>query len=312
MRESLRTLQTSDGRQVAYAVWGDPNGFPVMSLHGTPGCRLDRWPHEDLYEDLGVRVVTHDRAGYGQSSRRPGRSVADDVDDVAAIADDLGLDRFGVSGGSGGGPHSLACAALLPDRVVRATCIVGVAPFGPAGLERDEWLGGMDPENIKEFGWVEAGEDVLTRELERAYVEMKERVAADASRILEGFELSDADRKALKDPDRMKAISESVPEVGANGVGGWVDDDLAVLKPWEFDVAQISVPTLVWYGATDVLVPRAHGDWLAANVPGCAVKVDEVSGHLGSDPVPDITANMRWLRNGELPADTRAGSFSSV
>src|SRR4029077_2646055 len=105
-------------------------------------------------------------------------------DDVVAIADELGFDRFGVSGGSGGGPHSLACAALLPDRVVRASCIVGVAPFGPAGLERDEWLAGMDPENVKEFGWAEAGEDVLTRELETTYAELKERVAVDASTIL--------------------------------------------------------------------------------------------------------------------------------
>ena len=222
--------------------------------------------HPLLGRDKGRPLLArHDRAGYGQSSRRPGRNVADEVDDVVAIADDLGLDRFGVSGGSGGGPHSLACAALLPDRVVRATCFVGVAPLGTAGLERDYWLGGMDPENVKEFGLAEAGEDVLTRELETAYAEMKERVAADASTILEGFELSDADRKALKDPDRMRIIRQSVPEFGAKGIGGWVDDDLAILRSWGFDVAQISVPTLVWYGATDVLVPRAHGDWLAAH-----------------------------------------------
>jgi pimeloyl-ACP methyl ester carboxylesterase len=304
--DSLRTLKTSDGRQVAYAVWGDPDGFPVLTLHGTPGCRLERWPHEELYVELGVCLVSHDRAGYGQSTRRPGRSVADEVGDVAAIADDLGFDRFGVTGGSGGGPHSLACAALLPDRVVRATCFVGVAPFGPAGLGRDEWLRGMDPENVKEFGWAEAGEGVLAPELESSYTEMKERVAVDASTILEGFELSDADRVALKDPDRMKIIRESTPEVGANGVGGWVDDDLAFLKPWGFDVAQVSVPTLIWYGETDVLVPRAHGEWLAANVPGASVKVDDESGHLGADPVAEITANLRWLRQGELPVDARA------
>jgi pimeloyl-ACP methyl ester carboxylesterase len=303
--DSLRTLKTADGRQVAYAVWGDPDGFPVLALHGTPGSRLERWPHEELYVDAGVRLVTHDRAGYGQSTRRPGRSVADEVDDVAAIADDLGVDRFAVTGGSGGGPHSLACAALLPERVVRATCFVGVAPLGPTGLERDAWLAGMDPENVKEFGWAEAGEDVLAPELESAYAEMKERVAADASRILDGFELSDADRVALKDPDRMKIIRESTPEFGANGVGGWVDDDLAFLKQWGFDVAQVSVPALIWYGETDVLVPRAHGEWLAANVPGAAVKVDDESGHLGADPVSEITANLRWLRHGELPVDAR-------
>jgi len=78
--------------------------------------------------------------------------VADEAADVAALADELGFDRFGVTGGSGGGPHVLACAALIPDRVVRAICIVGVAPWGTPGLERDEWFAGMDPENVKEVG----------------------------------------------------------------------------------------------------------------------------------------------------------------
>jgi pimeloyl-ACP methyl ester carboxylesterase len=166
----------------------------------------------------------------------------------------------------------------------------------------------MDPENIKEFGWAETGEAVLTGELEAAYAQMKERVAADPSTVLEGFELSDSDREQLRSPERAQTIRESVPEYGANGVGGWVDDDLAFLHPWGFDVAQISVPTLVWYGATDVLVPRAHGDWLAAHVPGCAVKIDDEAGHLGVDPVAEITANMRWLLRGELPAGSLAPS----
>jgi pimeloyl-ACP methyl ester carboxylesterase len=299
--ETLRLLETPDGRRVAYAVWGDPRGFPVISLHGTPGCRFDRWPHEDLYAELGVCVVTHDRAGYGQSSRRHGRSFVDEVDDVAAVADDLGFERFSLTGGSGGGPHALACAARLSDRVVRTTCAVGVAPFGAPGLERDDWLAGMDPENVKEFNWAEAGEEVLTRELESLYEVIKERVADDPARLLEGFELSESDREQLRDPDRSQVIRESVVEFGAHGVGGWVDDDLAALRPWGFDVAEISVPVLVWYGGVDVLVPPAHGEWLAAHVPGCIVKVDD-AGHLGLDPVEQITINMRWLRDGEAPA----------
>jgi pimeloyl-ACP methyl ester carboxylesterase len=303
--DSLRTLQTPDGRRLAYAVWGDRKGFPVLMLHGTPGCRLERWPHEELFAELGVCLVTHDRAGYGQSSRRRGRRIVDEVDDVAALANELGFNRFGVSGGSGGGPHALACAAVLHHRVVRTTCAVGVAPFGSVGLERDVWLAEMDPENVKEVGWAEAGEEVLTRELETAHAEMKERVAADPSRLLEGFELSESDRDQLRTPERMQIIRESVSESCANGVGGWVDDDLAILRPWGFDVAEISAPVLVWYGSADVLVPRAHGEWLAANVPGCAVKIDDESGHLGSDQVTEITANMRWLRDGELPPGAR-------
>jgi pimeloyl-ACP methyl ester carboxylesterase len=137
-----------DGRTLAFAVWGDPDGFPVLALHGTPGCRLERWPDEELYRRLGLCLVTHDRAGYARSDRRRGRRVADEADDVVVLADHLGFERFGVSGASGGGPHALACAALLPERVVRATCTVGVAPLGPPGLEQEEWLAGQDPENI--------------------------------------------------------------------------------------------------------------------------------------------------------------------
>jgi len=299
--ESLRIAVADDGREVAFAVWGDPAGFPVMALHGTPGCRLYRWPDEDLYRNLGTCLVTHDRAGYGRSTRRRGRNVADEVDDVRLLADELGFDRFGVVGGSGGGPHSLACAALLSDRVVGAVCSVGVAPLGSPGLERDEWLAGQDPENVKEFGWAEAGEDVLTPELERMQATLLERVAVDPSTVLGDFELSDSDRAQLSRPEVMQVIREGTAEQAVNGVAGWVDDDLAILSPWGFEVEAITVPVLVRYGMTDVLVPPAHGDWLAANVPGCVVVIDDVGGHLPPDPAREIAENVRWLRDGVVP-----------
>jgi len=272
-----------------------------MALHGTPGCRFNRWPDEELYRSVGMCLVTHDRAGYGRSSRRRGRNVADDVDDVRLIADELGLEQFGVVGGSGGGPHSLACAALLPDRVVRAVCAVGVAPLGSAGLERDAWLAGQDPENVKEFGWAEAGEDVLTAELESLQATLLERVAVDPSSFLGDFELSESDRAQLARPEVMQIIREATAEQAVNGVGGWVDDDLAILGPWGFDLGVITVPVLVRYGKTDVLVPPAHGDWLAANVPGCVVTIDDVAGHLPAEPAQEIVENLHWLRDGVTP-----------
>lgn len=299
--EPLLTLETSDGRELAFAQWGDPEGFPVLALHGTPGCRLERWPDEDLYRNLGILLVTHDRAGYGRSTRRPGRRVVDEVDDVVALADHLGLESFGVTGGSGGGPHALACAALLPDRVVRATCLVGVAPLGDPGLDQDSWLAGMDPENVKEFGWTLAGEDVLMRELEGMHAKMAARVAGDPSSVLDGFELSDADRSELTRRETQQIIRESWAEHSVRGVGGWADDDLAHFRPWGFDVDRISIPVLIWYGATDVLVPPAHGEWLAAHVPGCLVKIDGDGGHMGTDPETEIAENMRWLHEGISP-----------
>ena len=305
MGEPLRTLTTTDGRTLAFAVWGDPDGFPVVQLHGTPGCRLERWPDERLYRELGVCLVTHDRAGYGRSDRRTGRRVADEPDDVLAIADHLGFERFGVTGGSGGGHHSLACAALLPDRVVRAACIVGPAPLGTPGLERDAWLAGQDPGNVKEVGWAAAGEAVLRPELENELAEMAARVEVDPSTILGDFDLSGTDRAELQRPERMQIIRESITEQAATGVDGWVDDDLATVAAWGFDVGRITVPVLVRYGATDVLVPPAHGEWLAANVPGCIVKVDGDAGHLGADPTQEIAEHVLWLRDGVPPAGSR-------
>ena len=306
--DRLRTLETPDGRTLAYATWGDPDGFPVLSLHGTPGCRFNRWPNEKVYERLGVHFVTHDRAGYGQSDRHHGRSVADEAADVAALADALGLDRFGVTGGSGGGPHVLACAALLPDRVVRAVCIVGVAPFGPPGLEEADWFAGMDDENVKEVRKALAGEEELTPYLEDQQREAEARVAVDPSTILDDFELSESDRAQLARPEVMQVITEATLEQAANGVGGWADDDLAFLKPWGFDVATVAVPVLVRYGLTDVLVPPAHGEWLAANVPGCIVEVEASAGHLGDDPEEQIASDARWLREGIAPEGARAPS----
>jgi len=299
--EPLRTLELPDGRTLAYAIWGDPAGFPILSLHGTPGCRFNRWPKEEVYAELGVCWVTHDRPGYGQSDRHHGRNVAAEAADVAALADELGFDRFGVSGGSGGGPHVLACAALLPERVLRATCIVGVTPLGTAGLEEEEWLAGMDPENVKEFRWAQAGEEVLIPELEAEHKRVEERVAVDPTNVLEGFELSESDREQLARPEAMQVIREATFEECVNGVGGWADDDLAFVKPWGFDIATIAVPVLIKYGLTDVLVPAAHGEWLAANVPGAIVEVDDTGGHMGTDPEEEIAANVRWLSEGVPP-----------
>jgi pimeloyl-ACP methyl ester carboxylesterase len=150
-----------------------------------------------------------------------------------------------------------------------------------------------------------AGEDVLYPELERELAKMAARVAVDPSTVLGDFELSEADRAQLSRPERMQIIRESFSEQASTGVAGWVDDDLAIIGPWGFAVDEIAVPVLVRFGATDVLSPPAHGEWLAANVPGCVVKVDDTAGHLGSDPEQDIAENLRWLCDGVPPPGSR-------
>jgi pimeloyl-ACP methyl ester carboxylesterase len=298
MDDSTRRRQSlvmEDGRSVCFAQWGDPQGFPVFALHGTPGGRLDRHPDESSYVEAGVRLITYDRAGYGGSDRLPGRSVVDCVGDVAAIADHLGIGRFSVTGGSGGGPHSLAVAARLGERVVRARCAVGIAPFG---LDDLDFFAGMDPLNITEFSWAVEGEESLVPELTRELQEMGERVAVDPSKWLgDDWALDEADRAVMGRSDMGEMIRESTEDILRGGVWGWVDDDLAFVKPWGFDLSEITVPVEVRYGARDVLVPAAHGAWLGRNVPGAVVVVEQAQGHLG-DP-DQVIERMRWLVTGE-------------
>jgi pimeloyl-ACP methyl ester carboxylesterase len=290
MDTTRQLTHAPDGRAITFAEWGDPAGHPVIALHGTPGCRLSHHPNEDLIRSTGVRMITYDRAGYGHSDRHRGRVVADDAGDVAAIADCLGIGRFAVTGGSGGGPHALAAAALLGDRVTRASCVVGAAPYAALG---DEFFTGMDPENVKEFGWALEGEDRLALELQQMDQRLREQVLADPATAFAEFELPEADRKVLARDDYSQLMRKVVQEQTRNGVWGWVDDDLAFVAPWGFDPASISVPVRVSYGSEDVLVPVKHGEWIARTVPGATVKVNEL-GHLG-DPDADLVELMGWL-----------------
>jgi pimeloyl-ACP methyl ester carboxylesterase len=288
----LQTTTAPDGRVLTFAEWGDLEGSPVIFLHGTPGCRLSRHPNQELVRSTGAHVVIYDRPGYGGSDRHPGRRISDCVPDVVAIADAMGFDRFAVKGGSGGGPHALAAAALLGDRITRVACSVGLAPHEAFG---ETWTDGMDPENVKEFGWAASGERTLAAELTREDAAIRERVEIDPANVLGAFELPDSDRAVLAQSDSSEVTREEVDEETRNGVWGWVDDDLAFLQPWGFDLAAIRVPTAVWYGLDDVMTPPAHGQWLATHVPGALVRAQK-GGHLGSESA--MAELNRWLIDG--------------
>jgi pimeloyl-ACP methyl ester carboxylesterase len=287
----MRTMAAADGRALTVAECGDPDGFPVFLLHGTPGSRFAGQADESAYASVGAHVITYDRPGYGGSDRFRGRRVVDGVADVSAIADSLGIDRFAVVGGSWGGPLSLAVAAGLPERVTRAACIAGVAPFDIPGFD---WFADMDAVNIDELGWALEGEGVLAREIERTVAGMLERVADDPSKVIsDEVELSETDRAVLASPELHEATRRVINEAFRHGVWGYVDDIFCLIQPWGFDVKEIRVPTRVVYGLNDVLVPRQHGEWLARNVPDAEVVIDEQGGHLLD---PDLVAErFGWL-----------------
>jgi len=283
-------LKTPDGRTLAVAEWGDPNGKPVITFHGTPGSRIGYWTPEPLiWARFGLRRFSFDRPGYGESTRLPGRTVADVVPDVVTIANAFGLKRFSISGGSGGGPHVLAAAALLPDRVVRCLASVSVAPFDGEGID---FLDGMNDGNVQEFSAAVAGEEPLRALLEPERVTMIDRLASGRSDFLgDDYTMPEADQAQMAKHQRASAahlLTGIVP-----GIDGWVDDDLAFAKPWGFDVASCRVPVVLAYGRQDQLVPAAHGDWLAAHVPGAEVWVNDGTGHMGDDA--EVERDLGWL-----------------
>jgi pimeloyl-ACP methyl ester carboxylesterase len=264
-----------DGRVLCVLEEGDPNGRAVFALHGTPGSRvLWRGLAEDA-ADRGIRLLSYDRPGYGGSDPRPGRNVADAARDVAAIADALGIDRFAVEGGSGGGPHTLACAALLPGRVVAAACLAGVAPYPADGLD---WLAGMGQDNLDEFGAVLEGHDALESYL---------RGQADAMLAADPESLADTIRSLLSPADAAiftGEIAEHLHAATREAIGkrldGWIDDDFVFVSPWGFELDAVAVPVQLWHGAQDRFVPIAHGEWLAERIPGVDAHLSERDGHL--------------------------------
>ena len=267
------TIRTPDGRTLAYLERGDPAGAPVLFNHGTPGSRLDHHPDPAVYD--GVRFIAYDRPGYGRSDPRPGRTVAAASDDALALADHLGLERFGVLGVSGGGPHALACAALLGDHVRRACVHVGVAPSDDPGLD---FLAGMADVNVTEFTAARDGPEALADVL-APWLEEAER---DPNGMIDTLaaELPEYDRDVLAEPAVRATLATSVAESVRQGSSGWIADDLAFASSWGFDLASVGVPVRLWQGELDVLVPRAHGEYLARMIPEASFELIPGAGHM--------------------------------
>ncbi len=281
-------IRTRDGRVLAVAEWGDPGGIALFGIHGTPGGRISYWMDPSIYARHGLRRFTLDRPGYGESTRQPGRTVADFVSDTVAIADELGVGQFAVTGGSGGGPHALACAALLSGRVLRCLADVSIAPYDAEGLD---WLAGMTEGNVEEFEAALAGEAAIRAVATRERATLLERLAAGRSDFWgDSYVMSEADQAQMA--KHLDLISDQLMNGLAPGVDGWVDDELAFTRPWGFDVGSIRVPVYLTYGRADTLVPAAHGDWLAAHIPGATVVVKD-AGHLGDDDA--VETEMAWL-----------------
>jgi pimeloyl-ACP methyl ester carboxylesterase len=273
--DAYRTASLPDGRTLEYLVEGDPDGFPLVLHHGTPGAGLTFPRASAAARERGLALVLYSRAGYGASTPCPDRTVADVAGDIAAIVDDLGRDQFVTLGWSGGGPHSLACAAMLPDRCRAAATGAGVAPYDADDLD---FLDGMGPENVVEFNAALAGRSELEPYLEKEAAKLTSVTAEEIADALGGL-VSPVDR-AYATGEFAARTSAAFTRGVTRGVEGWVEDDLAFTRPWGFDLGAITVPVSVWQGGEDRMVPFAHGKWLAAHVTGCRVHLYDDEGHL--------------------------------
>lgn len=236
----------------------------VFYHHGTPNLGEPPVPLLEASAHRGLGWVSLSRPGYGESTRWPGRSVGDIAGDVAQIADALGIERFAVLGHSGGGPHALACAALLPDRVAAAVSMAGLVPLTAPGQtwSTEDWLAGMYPGGEQELRAAMAGPEARAKALETAEFDPSMFTPEDFA-ALEG------------DWAWMDHVVDA-----AMGVPGMIDDDVAYVQPWGVDLAHVTAPTLLIHGQRDRLVPSSHSKWLSEQIPHAELWLEPHHSHV--------------------------------
>ena len=269
-----------DGRSLVYTDIGPEDGPLVFYFHGAPTSRLDLVRQETAFEELGVRIVSPDRPGYGGSTPQPGRRMEDWPAEVALFADLLDTERFAVMGMSSGGPYAVACAAMLSDRVAAAAVVAGVTDMSwPAAWQ--------DFTNAEAIIMKLGSEEAAVRWCEDHFGE-------DGSGFLEAdVDLGPVDKALLEDEAQASGFMATVTEAFRQGVGGYAQDVMAQAKPWAFDFAAITVPVRVLHGDADMLVPIAHGRHTAAVIPGAKLETFPEHGHLSiMGEIPQLATDL--------------------
>ncbi|MFJ6462036.1 alpha/beta fold hydrolase [Streptomyces sp. NPDC091387] len=281
-------VRVADGRHLMVERQGDPHGRPVFLLHGMPGSRLGPAPRGMVLYQRKMQLIAYDRPGYGGSDRLPGRRVVDVVEDVRAIADSLGLEHFAVVGRSGGAPHALACAAMMPDRVTRTAALVGLAPWDAEGLD---WFDGMAASNVLAYSTAAADPDGLAE----SFISRSAVIRQDPARLLDDLrrELTDSDRVVVNDVGIRTMLLANYREGLRTSAYGWIDDAIAFCRPWGFDPADITGPVMLWHGEKDVFSPIGHSRWLAGQIPDVTAVMEPAAAHF--DALSVLPSVLNWL-----------------
>jgi pimeloyl-ACP methyl ester carboxylesterase len=283
-----RSVTTADGRMLMVELGGDPTGLPILVHNGTPNTRHLYGPWLEDAAQHGIRLMSYERPGYGGSTPQPGRTVADCAGDVRAIAKALDIQRLAAWGASGGGPHALACAALLPDLVAAVSAICSIAPYGSLGLDYFAGMGKDNEDDIKLYLRDPAAARLKSRQ------DRLDTLALTADQLTEGWKtlLSPVDAAAASG-DLAAWLIRGFHDGLATTDEGWWEDGVAHLAPWGFDLDAITIPVQVWHGRQDQFVPFQHGEWLAKHVPGAEAHLSEEDGHLTLfGRIPEVH---RWL-----------------
>ena len=268
-------LTLSDGRRLGYAEWGTPDGAPVLGFHGTSLSRLAHLG-EDAPRTADIRLILVDRPGYGLSDLHPGRTLLDWPRDIAELADGLGIDRFGVFGMSGGGPHAASCAYALPDRVSALGLVSSPAPV----WDRPELRFSAPPHRRPMIELARHEPDVIARQLLEDCRAELERMAA-GSRNGSKTAGPAADQEILADPDVRERFDAAARETIARGPDGYARDlVLLYVTPWGFQPEEIAVPTQIWHGDEDEAVSPRIAQFFAETIPGSRLHMLEGAGHL--------------------------------
>ncbi|MFF2852556.1 alpha/beta fold hydrolase [Streptomyces sp. NPDC058001] len=284
-----------DGRLTEIITYGIGTKGTLLVHAGTPGGITPRKPFADVCDEFGLRYVMAARPGYGQSSPRPGRVMADIADDIAGVMDHLGVDTFISMGGSGGGGNVLGCAALLPERCEAAAALVSPAPIDAADLD---YYAGMGPENVEEWRLAEQGRAAVEPWLKKTVAGWGEITAEDFVATYRGS-LPPVDQE-LCTTEFGDIFMASLRKATSTGVEGWLEDDLALVTPWGFDLGSITTPVTIWTGKLDLLVSYEHSVWLARAIPGADLHVIAEHGHLSVQHVylRDVVRDLLRKRKG--------------